>query len=346
MAGKRIDRAGAADANDDPFVEERRRLAAYAFQEANDQARRLGVAAHDRRRVLGALAKKSGVSLAELDALHAADWATVQRQVEARTAEAAAILKEHHARQRATFDAVMADRERFEFQGGNPTFQTCMWRAVNPVVLTLLPFTFNQGQAGLAPPAPVRPPPAVGRSVARFTARAEAAAAGTPTQLIPVAGFELVTSHAFETTARADGILSVTAHFAPLGTIFLGAPGDCYGFGGSASAEVTLFMDIRITTPEGRRIDVPRGDTRTIVDERIHAGCDGENRLVLVGPSGGSAYQLAQPDAIAVREGDTIGVTARYALRLSTALRGVAVATFAGAPNGLNVAVVLAKIVT
>jgi len=331
---------------DADFVEERRGLAEFDFGELHDWARRVGVAARKRRAVVEKLATASGTSLTEIDALHEADWALVQRQAQEREASANALLAHHHARQRAALKTVAAHRERFEYQGGNPVFQSCLWRAAAPVTIALLPFTFNQGAAGLAPPAPVSPPPTVGNNLVRFTASAQANASGTPSQLVPVAGFELLTSHAFQTTARADGILSVSAHFAPLGTIFLGAPGDCVGFGGSAGATLTVLMDVRITTPTGRRIDIPRGDVREIMTERVHAGCDAETRLLLVGPTGGDAYSLTNADLASVEEGDTVRVTARYVLRLSTALRGSAVATFATAPSGLNVPLVVAKIVT
>jgi hypothetical protein len=67
---------------------------------------------------------------------------------------------------------------------------------------------------------------------------------------------------------------------------------------------------------------------------------------VLIGPTGGDTYSLAHADLTSVETGDTIRVTARFALRLATALRGNAVAGFFTGANGLNVPLVVAKIVS
>lgn len=160
----------------------------------------------------------------------------------------------------------------------------------------------------------------------------------------PVAGIELVTSHVFETTAQQDGVLSVTAMFAPLGTIFLGAPGDCYGLGGQAHARIELFMKVRVTIPDRRPIDLPVGETLTILDQAITAGCDGESRFISVGTVGGESYQVINADLTSVATGDTIRVAAGFALYLSTALHGSVSAHFSTRPSGLNVPVVLVKI--
>jgi hypothetical protein len=242
----------------------------------------------------------------------------------------------------------MKNRARLEYRRGNPVHQTCIWRATGPASVASFPFTFNQGSAGLVPPAPVAPPPTTGNNLIRLTAEAHANATGTPGRgqpadpLAPVAGTELVTSHVFETTADLDGIVSVTASYAPLGTIFLGAPGDCYGFGGGAYGRVELFLKVRIAN-----VDLPMGPSLVIAERDVDAGCDSQSALLPVGVSGGESFQLGNPDVGSVEAGETIRVTANYSIYLSTAWRSVARATFATttAPFfGLNVPVVLVKI--
>lgn len=337
--------AEALEAADREFIEGRRRLLDFDMKEQRDRARRVAVAARKRRKVLETVAKTTGVSLEQIDALHDADWELVLRQAKAREASAMTLLKRHHAGQRAAMKTVLKQRERFEYQGGNPIFQTCMWRATSAVTFAEVPIFFpNQGTAGLIPPSD-SPLPTVGNNLIRFSASARANATGSFDRFEPASGFELLTSHVFVTTARADGILSVTGHFAPLGTVFLGAPGDCYGLGGSASVTLTVFLDVRITPPGAFGFNVPRGDPREILFQRVDAGCDTETRQVLVGPTGGESYTLTNADLAGVQTGDTIRVNARFALRLATALRGNAVAGFLLPPNGLNVPLVVAKIV-
>jgi hypothetical protein len=344
-AGKATKRPNTAA---EEFIEHRRRLAEFRFHQDRDRARRVGVAARERRRLLDTMARKLGLSLERLDALHRADWELLQRQVKAQETAAVALLRQQHARQRVAFRTIMKNRKRLEYRFGNPLLQTCLWRAAAPVVVASFPFTFNEGTAGLDPPAPVAPPPTTGNNLIRFTASAHAAATSTK-GLQPVAGTEMVTSHVFRTTARADGLISVTANYAPLGTIFLGAPGDCVGLGGQARAELILFMRVRVLPPGRAPITFPVGDTLTILDEDINAGCAGESRLLPVGISGGDSYQVTNPDVGAVAEGETIEVTAGYSLTLRAASRGNAMASFATttAPFfGLNVPVVIVKIAT
>jgi hypothetical protein len=332
---------------DDAFLEQRRRLAEFRVRQERDRARRVAATAHRRRRYAAGLAKRIGVSLDQFDELDDADWETVQREARKQDGAALALLRQQHRRQRAAFRNVIKNRRRFEYRAGNPVHQTCIFRATGRASVASFPFTFNQGTAGLVPPAQVAPPPTTANNLIRFTAEAHANAFGIPgggrrDPLTPVAGTELVTSHVFETTAALDGVVSVTANYAPLGTIFLGAPGDCFGFGGRASASIELFAKVRIAD-----VDVPIGPTLMLLDERIHAGCDGESRLFPIGVSGGESFQVINPDLGSVDAGETVRVTAGYSIFLSTAWRGVARANFATANPpffGLNVPVVVVKI--
>jgi hypothetical protein len=243
-----VAKSSSPDSAEKQFIEHLRHIAEFRFREERDQVRRRAAAARQRRRLLAGATKKLGIPLEHFDALHAADWKLIQRQAKAQEESAFALIKRHHARQRATLRTVLKNRERFEYKKGNPVFQTCLWRAAAAATAIVIPFTINEGVAGFAPPA---------------------------------GGFP---------------------------------------------------------------IDLPVGETREIVDKRIHAGCDGGTRVVPVGPSGGESFQLVHPDVIAVAAGDTIRVAARFALRLSTALRGSAFANFSTGPAGFNVPMVLVKI--
>jgi hypothetical protein len=332
---------------DKGFLDQRRRLTEFKVREARDRARRRAVAARQRQRQLAAAAKTLGVPVDRLDALHEADWELIRRQAKALESSAITLLRRQHTRQRAAFRNVMKNRKRLEYQGGNPVHTMCLWRAARAASVSSFPFTFNEGTAGLDSPAPVAPPPTTGNNLIRFTGSAHAAATSTPTHLTPVAGTELVTSHVFRTTAARNGVVSVTANYAPLGTIFLGAPGDCYGFAGEALARVELFFKVRVGPSRFAMAELPSGPSLVILDEEIQAGCDGVSRLLPVGVSGGESFQVANPDLGAAETGDTIEVNVGYSIYLSTAWRGDATATFAAANApffGLNVPVVVVKI--
>lgn len=106
----------AADTADQEFIEHLRQMAELRFREERDRARRVAVAARQRRRLSERLTKKLGIGLEHFDALHEADWKLLQRQAKAQETAATALIERQHKRQRAAFRNVMKYRERFEYR--------------------------------------------------------------------------------------------------------------------------------------------------------------------------------------------------------------------------------------
>ena len=105
-----------------------------------------------------------------------------------------------------------------------------------------------------------------------------------------------------------------------------------------------LFMLVVIRTAAGERIELPRGEVATIVDQRIEASWHGTSRLIPVGTVNGVAYQLSHNNVVNVRAGDLVRVTAGFDVYIRALHRGNARITFAPQPFGFNVPMVLLRI--
>ncbi len=244
--------------------------------------------------------------------------------------------------QRLALDSINKHRGRFEYKKGNPQTSMCRWTAVNLPSAVINPQTFNNGNVTVVN-APVGTA-AVGQNNLRTRIRVRANFPNL-SGLVPVAAVDIFTLHRFEAVVPHDGVLSVVAEYSPMGNIFLGAPGDCV-LPGESSAEVVLFMFVEIETPAGDVIEMPLGATSTIIDREIEADCDGTNRMIRLGSPNGVAHQLAHNDLIAVDQGDIVRVAAGIEIFLATSVGGVAEAIFTPAPFGLNVPMVMIKVVS
>jgi hypothetical protein len=324
------------------LLEHVQRIRAHQVRELFDYARRLGPAGRARRRATERLARSAGLDLADMDAAHDRDWKLALQQVARQQKAALGLLHRQEARQRQALRTIVDHRDRFEYRGGNPHTSICLWRSVGRPGITINPQTFNDGVVQvLALPAP--PPLQVGRSLIGFTVEVRARAPHD-VHLQPAAAVDIFTEHVFEGTVTQAGSLTVTVQYAPIGFIFLGAPGDCV-LPGEAGADVLGFMSVEIDTVDGDHIDLPMGPTVSILNRSVDATCDGKSALI---PVGGvqvqTTDQLIHPNVIQVLAGDRIRVTAGVDLFLKTALRGTARATFTPQPSGVNVPLVVLRI--
>ena len=249
------------------------------FDELVESTKRAGRAARARRKVLEAFAKSAGVDLSVLDALHAREWENLSEPSVRQKRGAERLHKLQRKSQRLALNSINKNRDRFEYQKGNPHTSLCRWRAVAFPTLVANPQSFNQGVVNTVS-APVGLSGAVaGENFIRAHIRVRSAMTSTdPALPLPAAAVDIITRHVFEAQVPHDGILSVAASYAPAGNIFLGAPGSCT-FAGSASAEVVLFMFVEIDQSNGNRIELPLGSTTTILDRSIDATCDGKNSV-------------------------------------------------------------------
>ncbi|HSQ20708.1 MAG TPA: hypothetical protein VLR92_10085 [Blastocatellia bacterium] len=305
-----------------------------------DQAKRATASAKTRHKVLSSMMKDSGVDLAKIDQQHQREWDLVLRRADRQQRAAVALLKQQRVRQREAFRTVMEHRDRFEYKKGNPHTSICLWRAIAAPDVLVTVQTFSDGIAQLTrqPESSFR----TGDNSIRLIAETIGAVAHG-FHFTPVAAMELTTEHFFEGTMPHDGLLSVTAAFAPLGTIFLGAPGDCI-LNGDAGAEMLLYMRIIINPRSGLGFELPFGDTITIVDDDVNAGCDGASKQILVGGTHAVAHQLSRDNAVEVHAGDVVRVIAGYDMHIASSLRGVAMVNFFPSPLGFNVPMVLLRI--
>jgi hypothetical protein len=325
------------------LLESIREMRQYQFKELCDRAKRLGAAAKARLGLMEGLAPKGGLNLNVIREQQEADWQLILKQTKEQEKAAAALLKKQRARQRQAFRTIARHADRFEYKKGNPHTSMCLWRAAAAPSIFLNPQTFSEGLLEILPPAPAAAPVRAGQNIFRVNAEVIGTALPHDIKWDPLAALDLFTQHVFEATVPHGGSLSVMANYIPDGLIFLGAPGDLF-FAGSASASVTLFMDVEVVTAAGERIEVPRGDTLTILDREIQASWNGQSSLIPVGTVNGVAFQLAQNNVINVQGGDLVRVTAAFDIYLTAMHRGTARATFAPQPFGINVPMVLLRI--
>jgi hypothetical protein len=315
----------------------------YQFKELCDRASRQRAAAQARRPLLEGLVKQAGRSLADIQEQQEADWQLLLKQAQEQEKAAAALLKKQGARQRQALRTITEHADRFEYKKGNPHTSICLWRAAAAPSLFLNPQTFSEGVTQTLPPFPTAAPVRTGQNIFRVNAEAVGTARPHDVHWNPVAALEVATLHVFEATMPHGGSLSVTATCAPNGTVFLGAPGD-FIFAGSALVEIELLIDLVIDSADGRRIDVPRGDTLTILHREVQATWDGASALIPLGTANGPALQLANNNIVQVQAGDQVRVTVTFDMYLAAVHRATARVTFAPQPFGINVPMVMLKI--
>lgn len=308
-----------------------------------ENTKRAAAAARRRRKLFDTLAKAAGIDPEAVDALHEKEWQVISEPSARQNKAAARLAKLQRNSQRLALSSINKDRDRFEYQKGNPHTSICVWRATAAPSVTINPQTFNQGVVQIVS-APVGIAAVPGENILRARVRVTSRRVSRDL-IVPVAAaaVDIFTDHVFEATVPHDGVLSVIANYAPSANIFLGAPGDCI-LPGSARAEVVLFMFVEILRPNGPSIELPLGTEKTIKDQSIRATCDGTNKMISVGTQNGVAFQLAHNDIIAVDQGDTVRVRAGIEIFLGTGAGGVAEAVFETQQLGLNVPMVLIKI--
>jgi hypothetical protein len=344
MAGKKVpskDKRKPAESS--ALFDSLKEIRQYQFKELCDRATRQTAAAQARRPLMEGLAKQAGLSLADIQEQQEADWQLLLKQAQEQEKAAAALLKKQGARQRQALRTITEHADRFEYRKGNPHTSMCLWRAAAAPSLFLNPQTFSEGTLEVLPPVPAAAPVRAGQNIFRVNAEAVGTKLPYGFKWNPIAAFDLFTQHVFEATVPHGGSLSVTANYVPNGVIFLGAPGDLF-FAGYASAQVILFMEIVVEPASGGRIDVPRGDMLTILDREIQASWDGASSLIPVGTANGVAFKLTNSNVVNVRAGDLVRVTAAFDIFITAMYRGLARATFAPQPFGINVPMVLLKI--
>ncbi len=339
------------------FREYTRQLREHQFNELTEQVRRTGAAARNRRQMLEALARKAGTDLAAFDTLHDKEWESILKWGKSQEKAILTVMNQQRERQQQALRTIVAHKDRFEYKKGNPHTSICLWRAIQAPTIDVIPQTFNDGVVRILSDPPNAPPPnegfdnirvspvpvRVGENIVR---EAVSVIANAPHgfHFTPAAAVDISTEHVFETRVPHDGVLSVTGNYAPLGNIFLGAPGDCISPGG-AQAEINLFVFVTVTTAGGDRIDVPLGSNIVkVFDHSVDATCDGKSRSIPFSGVNGSAFQLSQPNIIAVQAGDTVRVRAGFEIFMEAALSGATQANFAPRPFGLNVPMVLLRI--
>ncbi len=317
----------------------------FQFQELCGRVNRLGAAALSRSAMLERLAPQLGLNLDELRRQQEADWQMLLQQTKELEEAAAAFLKKQSLRQRQALRTITEHADRFEYKKGNPHTSICLWRAVAPPNIIFNIQTFNNGVTDFLPPAPAAAPVRVGENIFRVSAEAFSPPTANAPDIVwhDVAAVDLFTQHVFAAAVPHRGSLSVTATYVPNGFINLVAPGD-FLFAGSAGAEVSLGLEIAIVTAAGDRIELPLGETPTILDVDIQASLDGQSRVVPVSTVGGVAYDLARNNLVNVQEGDTVIVTAEFDIYLAASHRGRAIARFGPQPFGISVPMVLLRI--
>jgi hypothetical protein len=334
------------------FIKDRRQ---FKNRRATDRARRLVIFESNHRKLVSGSTSKRQFDLAAFDREVQRDWESLLKDGARQQKEASRLFRQQRTRQREALRTINKHRGRFEYKKGNPHAATCIWRARPFPDVLINEQTFSDGVFNVTSPTTLAN---VGNNVIRFNASAQGRGAyiANPfepvpslepfSNLQPVESLELITEHVFVTTASQAGSLSVTATYAPIGTIFLGAPGALVA-AGSAGAEIDLYIRVLIT-PHGRgqsrQFEVPLDNVKKIVDENVQAGYRGESQLVVVGSAHSPAEQFSQNNVVQVDAGDTITVIAGFDIILAGELRGIAQATFSPAPSGLNVPMVLVTI--
>jgi hypothetical protein len=211
------------------LVEYIKRKREFQNRQLRDRAKRLTTAELNHRTLLSAIAAKSGLDSAALDRERQRDWELLVKDTTRQQKEVIGLLKQKRLRQREAFRTVMKHRKRFEHKKGNPHTSICLWRASARPDVLVNEETFSDGTFTFIPIDAFRN---AGNNIVRFNAEVVGVAPGQSPGLGQFSHFaptveslDLITEHRFETTAPHAGTLTVTANYAPLGSIVLRAPG-------------------------------------------------------------------------------------------------------------------------
>ncbi len=240
------------------------------------------------------------------------------------------------AAQRALLRHVLQNRQRFERQTGNPVTNICIW------------------QTSAAPTATVHSDPGSGGSVninPGVQGASPTAGANRVTLSVDCSGLALLTlrtHHVFRTTAPYDGILSVTAFFAPVGSYSLTGSGNCFGSPGLAILDLRARVKVRLQNAAGDTFRTPTPAYSLIVHDQTDAGCEADARVGAFNLEG-DAFEASRPRVMNVAAGDEIIAKAQYNLLLMTlTLHGASGADadldLSSADHGLNVPLVLVTV--
>jgi hypothetical protein len=269
------------------------------------------------------------------------EWELILRDGARQEKSAVRVLKRQRERLREAVRTVVDHRERFEYKKGNPNTSICLWKSSAPASAALTPQSFNDGVVRVlsaASAGTIR----TGQNTVSLTAEVKGAIAHD-THWNAVAALDIVTSHFFRATVPHDGILSVTGTYAPLGTVFLGAPGDLL-FAPSAGSDMVIYLDVLVEAADGAFIHLPLGPTQSVFNRSVGPSLGGQTALVSVGAAHSVAHQLAHENLMEVHAGDIVHVTAGFDLYIAGSLRGTARATFAPLPLAFNVPMVLVRV--
>jgi len=298
-----------------------------------DRMRRTVPGARRRDALFRRVAARVGFDASAMTALHARDYESCKQQVAAQRQAVRAQLRRRVTEQRALLRHVLQNRERFERRSGNPLTNICVWRT------------------STAPPATVETEAGSGSSVNMNPAVQGAnPTAGTNRVTLSaicrgVCLLTLRTHHLFEATAPHDGVLSVTAYFAPVGSYSLMAAGSCFGASGLSLLDLRARVKVRVRNDAGDVFRTPNPGFSLIVHDQTDAGCEADARAGAFDLDA-EAFEASRPRLMNVLSGDRILVTAQYNLIVSTTtLDGASGAEadldLSSTDHGLNVPVVL-----
>jgi len=298
-----------------------------------DRMRRTVPGARRRDALFRRVAGRLGFDASGMTALHARDYQTAKKQVAAQRQAVRAQLRRRVVEQQALLRHVLENRDRFERRSSNPVTQICVWRTSAPPPATL------ETDAGSGGSVDVDPGMQSANPVAG-TNRVTLSAVCRGVCLVT-----LRTHHLFESTAPHDGVLSVSAFFAPVGSYSLTAAGGCFGAHGLSLLDLRARVKIRVRNDAGDIIRAPNPGFSLIVHDQTDAGCEADARAGAFDLNA-EAFEASRPRVMNVLSGDRILVTAQYNLLVSTTtLDGTSGAEadfdLSSAGHGLNVPVVL-----
>src|SRR5260221_9349286 len=115
MAERKKRGAASPSATEHAFREHRRRRLAHRFAELVDEAKRRRAGARKRHRGMTALAKAAGVDMAELAALHRADWQLMLRRAERQERSARALLAREQSMRPPMLGNIKPPPQPFEY---------------------------------------------------------------------------------------------------------------------------------------------------------------------------------------------------------------------------------------
>lgn len=264
---------------------------------------------------------------ATLEKLHDEDYADCLKQTASRMKEAKKLLKQRLKAQKAFLRKVVREK-RYEYERGNPVRISCLSQATS---ITSGFETFENGGVVTLTPNLVSQSPSAFNNLTTF-----AATCNGPQGF---AGLEVVSLHDFEYLPREDGLLDVTAFFAPVGSFSMAARGGCL-FAGVAVLSVTGQLSVRPV--EGADFGPPIAQTE--VDIMFSAEADADCAAatsVGIFNFDNESFSVPLQAPVVVRSTDRLFCLAKFTFQM-IALHATSVVDLASV--GLNVPVVLARL--